>query len=107
MDEQRTEHDAMGDVAVPAARLWGAQTQRSLLHFAISHERMPAEFLHALALSKRAAAVVNGELGLLDAQKVRAIVQAADEVCAGRHEAEFPLLVWQTGSGTQTHMNMN
>ena len=107
MAEQRTEHDAMGDVAVPAERLWGAQTQRSLLHFAISHERMPTEFVHALALTKRAAAVVNGALGLLDAGKARAIVEAADEVCAGHHEAEFPLLVWQTGSGTQTNMNMN
>ena len=105
--KQRTEHDAMGDVAVPAERLWGAQTQRSLLHFAISHERMPTEFVHALALTKRAAAVVNGALGLLDAGKARAIVEAADEVCAGHHEAEFPLLVWQTGSGTQTNMNMN
>ena len=107
MAEQRTEHDAMGDVAVPAERLWGAQTQRALLNFAISSERMPAEFVHALALTKRATAVVNGALGLLDAGKMRAIVEAADEVCAGRHDAEFPLLVWQTGSGTQTHMNMN
>ncbi len=105
--DQRTEHDAMGGVGVPAERLWGAQTQRALLNFAISSERMPAEFVHALALSKRAAAVVNGALGLLDAGKVRAIVQAADEVCAGLHDAEFPLMVWQTGSGTQTHMNMN
>ena len=107
MAEQRTEHDAMGDVAVPAERLWGAQTQRALLNFAISSERMPAEFVHALALTKRATAVVNGALGLLDAGKMRAIVEAADEVCAGRHDAEFPLLVWQTGSGTQTHLNMN
>ena len=107
MAEQRTEHDAMGDVAVPAERLWGAQTQRALLNFAISSERMPAEFVHALALTKRATAVVNGALGLLDAGKMRAIVEAADEVCAGRHDTEFPLLVWQTGSGTQTHMNMN
>ena len=107
MAEQRTEHDAMGDVAVPGERLWGAQTQRALLNFAISSERMPAEFVHALALTKRATAVVNGALGLLDAGKMRAIVEAADEVCADRHDAEFPLLVWQTGSGTQTHMNMN
>jgi len=105
--EQRIEHDAMGDVAVPADRLWGAQTQRSLVNFAISGERMPAEFVHALALTKRAAAVVNGALGLLDIGKARAITEAADEVCAGRHDAEFPLTVWQTGSGTQSHMNMN
>ena len=107
MTEHRIEHDAMGNVEVSAERLWGAQTQRALLHFAISHERMPTEFLHALALTKRAAAVVNGALGLLDAGKMRAIVEAADEVCAGRHDAEFPLPVWQTGSGTQTNMNMN
>ena len=107
MAEQRTEHDAMGDVAVPAERLWGAQTQRALLHFAISGERMPVEFLHALALVKRAAAVVNGALNLLDAAKARAIAEAADAVSAGRHDGEFPLVVWQTGSGTQTHMNMN
>ena len=97
----------MGEVAVPAERRWGAQTQRALLNFAISTERMPTEFLHALALTKRAAAVVNEALGLLDAAKACAIVEAADEVCAGRHDAEFPLMVWQTGSGTQTHMNMN
>jgi len=107
MTEYRNEHDAMGNVAVPAERLWGAQTQRALLHFAISHERMPTEFLYALALTKRAAAVVNGGLNLLDVEKMRAIVEAADNVCAGRHDVEFPLLVWQTGSGTQTNMNMN
>ena len=107
MTDHRVEHDAMGDVDVPAERHWGAQTQRALLNFAISTERMPAEFLHALALTKRAAAIVNEALGLLHAAKARAIVQAADEVCAGRHDAEFPLMVWQTGSGTQTHMNMN
>ena len=97
----------MGDIAVPADRLWGAQTQRSLSHFAISDERMPTALLRALAIVKRAAAVVNGQLGLLELAKVQAIVQAADEVCAGQHDAEFPLVVWQTGSGTQTHMNMN
>jgi len=107
MVEPRIERDAMGDVAVPAERRWGAQTQRALLNFDISGERMPSEFVHALALTKRAAAVVNGAVGLLDAAKARAIVEAADEVCAGRHDAEFPLRVWQTGSGTQTHMNMN
>ena len=107
MSTLRIEHDTMGEIAVPAEHLWGAQTQRALEHFAISHERMPMPLLHALALVKRAAAVVNGELGLLDADKVQAIVQAADEVRAGRHDGEFPLVVWQTGSGTQTNMNMN
>ena len=107
MSEHRIEHDSMGDIAVPAAHLWVAQTQRSLQHFAISTERMPRELVHALARVKRAAAVVNSQLGLLDGTVAQAIVQAADEVLAGRHDAEFPLVVWQTGSGTQTHMNMN
>lgn len=97
----------MGSVQVDAQRLWGAQTQRALVHFDISTERMPAALIHALAAVKRACAQVNGDLGLLPAQKVRAIVAAADEVLAGQHEAEFPLSVWQTGSGTQTNMNMN
>ena len=107
MGATRIEHDTMGDVAVPAERLWGAQTQRSLEYFAISHERMPPALLHAMALVKRACATVNGALGLLDPAKAKAIVQAADEVHAGLHEAEFPLVVWQTGSGTQSQMNMN
>ena len=103
----REETDTMGIVKVPATVLWGAQTQRSLQNFKISCERMPRPLLHALALVKRAAASVNRDLGLLDANKAIAIVRAADEVIAGRHEAEFPLVVWQTGSGTQTNMNMN
>ena len=107
MTDERIEHDSFGDIAVPAARLWGAQTQRSLAFFAISTERMPAELLRALALVKRCAADVNRGLGLLDAAKAQAIVTAADEAIAGRHDAEFPLSVWQTGSGTQTHMNVN
>ena len=105
--ETRVERDAFGTIEVPAERLWGAQTQRSLHHFAISTERMPAALLQALAEVKRAAAQANRELGLLDAAKAEAIVAAADEVLAGAHEAEFPLSVWQTGSGTQTNMNMN
>ena len=104
---ERIETDSFGDIAVPAARLWGAQTQRSLQHFAISTERMPAELLVALAQVKRACAVVNRELGLLRADKADAIVAAADEVIAGLHADEFPLSVWQTGSGTQSNMNMN
>ena len=103
----REEHDTMGMVQVPATVLWGAQTQRSLQNFRISGERMPLTLLHALALVKRAAASVNRDLGLLDANSAIAIIQAADEVIAGCHEAEFPLVVWQTGSGTQTNMNMN
>lgn len=103
----RIERDTMGEVVVPTERLWGAQTQRSLLNFDISGERLPREFIRALAQVKRAAAVVNHALGLQDAQITQAIVAAADEVIAGQHEAEFPLVVWQTGSGTQTNMNLN
>jgi len=107
MAEFRVEHDTLGEVEVAAERLWGAQTQRALTHFRISHERFPAAFIEALAQVKRAAAGVNAELGLLDADKSRAIIAAADEVLAGQHSEEFPLVVWQTGSGTQTNMNMN
>ncbi len=103
----RMERDSFGDIAVADERLWGAQTQRSLMHFAISTERMPVPLLMALAQVKRASAVVNHGLGRLPADKSAAIVQAADEVIAGRWPAEFPLSVWQTGSGTQTNMNMN
>jgi fumarate hydratase class II len=103
----RIEEDTLGPIEVPQDRLWGAQTQRSLENFAISHERMPREVLQALALVKKAAAEVNVELGALDAKIGTAIGQAADEVLAGKHDAEFPLVVWQTGSGTQSNMNMN
>ena len=103
----RTEHDTFGAIEVPADRLWGAQTQRSLLHFNISDERFPDNFIRALALVKRAAATVNAALGLPGSQRAPAIVAAADEVIAGDHQNEFPLVVWQTGSGTQVNMNMN
>jgi fumarate hydratase class II len=103
----RTEHDSFGPIEVPAERLWGAQTQRSLRYFHISTERMPDEVVLALAEVKRAAALVNRGLGLLSEEKVSAIVQAADEVLAGQHAQEFALSVWQTGSGTQSNMNMN
>ncbi len=103
----RIERDTMGEVAVPAARYWGAQTQRSLENFRIGGERMPAPLIRALALEKKAAALANIALGELDAKLGRAIVAAADEVVAGKHDDEFPLVVWQTGSGTQTNMNMN
>ena len=96
----RTERDSMGTIAVPADRLWGAQTQRALGHFAISGERMAPELIRALAQVKRASACVNHALGLLDAAKTTAIVAAADEVIGGGHLQEFPLVVWQTGSGT-------
>ena len=103
----RIEKDTFGPIEVPAERLWGAQTQRSLEHFRISGERMPPELLHALALVKRACAGVNEALGALTAEKARAISSAADEVIGGRWAGEFPLVVWQTGSGTQSNMNMN
>ncbi|ENA0608883.1 class II fumarate hydratase [Enterobacter bugandensis] len=107
MTTVRHEKDSMGAIDVPADRLWGAQTQRSLEHFRISTEKMPVSLIQALALTKRAAAKVNQDLGLLSADKATAIISAADEVLAGKHPDEFPLAVWQTGSGTQSNMNMN
>jgi fumarate hydratase class II len=103
----RVERDALGTVEVPADRLWGIQTQRSLTHFRISGERIPIPLIRALVLVKKATALVNMDLEVLDEEKGRAIVAAADEVLAGQHDAEFPLVVWQTGSGTQTNMNVN
>src|SRR5437667_8267351 len=103
----RIERDTFGPIEVPADRLWGAQTQRSLEHFRISTEKMPPAMIRALLIIKRSAARVNVELGVLDAKKAEVIVAAADEALAGRHGDEFPLAVWQTGSGTQTNMNVN
>ncbi len=103
----RSERDTFGPIDVPAERLWGAQTQRSLQNFDISGERQPQEIIRALAQVKRASAKVNCALGLQDSKKTDAIIAAADEVIAGKHPDEFPLVVWQTGSGTQTNMNLN
>jgi len=103
----REERDSFGIIEVPAKQMWGAQTQRSLEYFHISSERMPEEIILALAEIKRACALVNRDLGLLKAEKANAIMKAADEVLAGMHSHEFPLSVWQTGSGTQSNMNMN
>lgn len=103
----RIEHDTFGPIEVPSHRLWGAQTQRSLQNFDISGERQAPELIRALARVKRASAVVNHALGLQEVAKTQAIVAAADEVIAGLHADEFPLVVWQTGSGTQTNMNVN
>ena len=103
----RTERDTMGEVEVPQERYWGAQTQRSLENFRIGGERMPPPLIRALALEKKAAALANIALGALEPRLGAAIVAAAEEVIAGRLDGEFPLVVWQTGSGTQTHMNMN
>jgi len=103
----RIEHDTLGPIEVPADNLWGAQTQRSLQNFDISCELMPREIIRALAQIKRSSSVVNHRLGLQSETITNAIVAAADEVIGGQHPDEFPLVVWQTGSGTQTNMNLN
>ncbi len=103
----RVEHDTLGPIDVPADKLWGAQTQRSLQNFDISGELMPPEIIRALAQIKRSSSVVNHALGLQNDAVTNAILAAADEVIAGQHAGQFPLVVWQTGSGTQTNMNVN
>src|SRR6266481_2244256 len=103
----RIETDSMGEIEVPADRYWGAQTERSLLHFNIGNDVMPREMIRAFGILKKAAALVNNELGKLPDDKLKLIVQACDEVIAGKLDAHFPLRVWQTGSGTQTNMNAN
>ncbi|MBR5743233.1 MAG: class II fumarate hydratase, partial [Clostridia bacterium] len=105
MNETRMEHDSMGEIAVPAERLWGAQTQRSLQNFPIGLEKMPPEILSSFALLKKAAALANHELlpSRMTGEKTDAIVSACDAILAGGFESEFPLSVWQTGSGTQTN----
>src|SRR3569833_1745111 len=106
-EKPRTETDSFGPLDIASDRLWGAQSERSLRNFRIGTERMPAEIIHALGLVKRAAAEVNRDLGLLDAEKADAIVAAAQDIADGKLDAHFPLVVWQTGSGTQTNMNVN
>ena len=103
----RTEHDTFGPIEVPADRYWGAQTQRSTQNFRIGVERMPRPLIHALGLVKQAAALVNKDLGVLEPRLADAIADAAAEVVQGRYDDEFPLVVWQTGSGTQSNMNAN
>jgi fumarate hydratase, class II len=107
MAKTRSETDSFGPIEVPADRYWGAQTQRSLENFRIGTERIPLPVIHALAIIKRAAAEVNHKLGLLDARRARAIVKAAQEAIDGAFDDHFPLVVWQTGSGTQSNMNVN
>src|SRR3984893_11043250 len=103
----RTESDSMGTIEVPDEVYWGAQTARSLIHFKIGEDRMPPELIRAIGLLKKAAALVNQDLGLLAREKAELIVAAADEVIAGKLHEHFPLRIWQTGSGTQTNMNAN
>src|SRR6202161_1269578 len=105
--QMRTEFDSMGKIEVPADVCWGAQQQRYLLHFNIGRDTMPPVLIHALGTLKKPAALVNQDLGKLPADKAKLIVQAADEVIAGKLDDQFPLRVWQTGSGTQTNMNVN
>jgi fumarate hydratase class II len=104
---RRLESDSMGTIEVPADVYWGAQTQRSLEHFAIGHDLMPNELIWAFGILKKAAAMTNNELGLMKKETLDLIVKAADEVIAGKLNSQFPLRIWQTGSGTQTNMNVN
>src|SRR6516162_1532721 len=104
---QRTESDSMGKIGVAHHRYWGAQTQRSLIHFDIGADIMPRSIIRAFGVLKKAAALVNRELGKLPEDKARLIIQAADEVIDGKLDDHFPLRMWQTGSGTQTNMNAN
>jgi fumarate hydratase class II len=105
--EYRIEKDTMGEVKVPADKYWGAQTQRSLENFTIGGHKMPIEVIYAFAILKKAAALANNELGVLDADKKEIIAQVCDEILSGKLDNEFPLVVWQTGSGTQSNMNLN
>ena len=105
--EFRTEHDSMGEIQVPADRYWGAQTQRSYENFKIGIEKIPSEIIRAFAVLKKAAAMANNRLGKLDDQRLSLISQACDEIREGKLEGHFPLAVWQTGSGTQSNMNVN
>ncbi len=107
MTQTRIERDSMGELEVPANALYGAQTQRAVNNFPVSGQPMPSAFIHAIARIKRAAAVVNGDLGLLDDDRRRAIVEAADAIIAGQHDDQFPIDVFQTGSGTSSNMNVN
>lgn len=103
----RIEKDSMGEIEVPANVYYGAQSARSLIHFAIGTEKMPRELIRAMGILKKASAMTNAELGVLPAEKAELIIKAADEVIEGKLDEHFPLSIWQTGSGTQTNMNTN
>ncbi len=103
----RIERDTIGEIQVPCEALWGAQTQRSLINFDISKDQVPIKIIHALAIIKKAAALVNNQLGVLDKERTLLITKAASQIIHGHHDKQFPLKVWQTGSGTQTNMNIN
>ena len=105
--DYRIEHDSMGEVEVPADKYWAAQTQRSYMNFKIGNEKMPIEIIHAFGILKKAAAIANNRLGKLDDEKCEIIGKACDEVISGKLDEHFPLVVWQTGSGTQSNMNVN
>ena len=107
LSEYRVEHDSMGEVRVPASALWGAQTQRSHENFPIGGQTMPSEIIRAFAQLKKAAALANRDLGRMTPAQAELIAAAADEVLSGKLDGNFPLVVWQTGSGTQSNMNMN
>ena len=103
----RTEKDSIGYIEVPAERYWGAQTQRSRQNFKIGGHRMPTEIIHAFAVLKKSAAITNAEIGVLAEEKAHLIARVCNEILTGMHDEEFPLVVWQTGSGTQSNMNVN
>ncbi|MCL2480536.1 MAG: lyase family protein, partial [Spirochaetaceae bacterium] len=105
--EYRIEKDTMGEIKVPSDKYWGAQTQRSLENFKIGTEKMPVEVINALVILKKAAAIANNKLGKLENKKLKAITEACDEILSGKLHENFPLVVWQTGSGTQSNMNVN
>ena len=105
--DYRIERDSLGEIKVPKDKLWGAQTQRSFQNFKIGKGRMPIEVIRAFAILKKAATLTNQELGQLDEKRAAAIVKACDEISEGKLDDNFPLVVWQTGSGTQTNMNVN
>jgi fumarate hydratase class II len=107
MDKVRTETDSFGAIEVGADKYWGAQTQRSLQNFKIGDEHMPLPFIRAFGLLKKTACIVNKQLGLIDEKDSNAIIQAAEEIINGKFDDQFPLVIWQTGSGTQTNMNLN